>query len=251
MTNPSFNMRPKQSISLTPETSSPPPISPAASTTPIPVSVTVAAASAAKVPEDAAALPESVEVRAVPTPLLSAAEAVALSLSPAQLLAMGRMLSGHTLGDAAGAAGVTRMTLYRWLHYDAKFQAAYNAWQLDALTSIRTKLMSIGDAAVNTIGRAVKTDPKVALAVLKALGTLEPPKPGSTDPEEVLQRMEVERRDKEEKMAEERYFSSLGGLNGFRPRDVGKPVEQPPTTPTAEAQSRAAAAIAQGRNPKG
>jgi alpha-beta hydrolase superfamily lysophospholipase len=157
-------------------------------------------------------------------PALSAAEQLALALSPAQLLALEKMLSGHTLIASADAAGVTRMTLYSWLHRDAKFQAAYNAWQLDALTRVRTKLLSMADIAANTIAQAIKSDARLAFAVLKALGGLDRPTPGSTNPEEVEQVMEIEQRKAEEKLGEELYWSSIGP--GVSPP---VPAKKPPT----------------------
>ena len=157
-----------------------------------------------------------VEAVVVPDPVLSAAEAVALALSPEQRTALEKMLTGHTLVASATAAGVTRMTLYRWLHDDAKFQAAYNAWKLDAVTGAQTKILAMTDTAVNTVGRAVKTDPKVALTVLKAVGALDRPRPGSTDPEEMERRMEIARRQKENKLEEEEFYAKhLGDTGGW------------------------------------
>jgi hypothetical protein len=139
-------------------------------------------------------------------------EVTALALSPSQLTAIQKMLSGHSLGASAGAAGVTRQTLYNWIHHDPKFQAAYNAWQLDALTSVRTKLLAMGDSAVNTVSRAVKHDPKIALAVLKAIGTLTAATPGSTDPEEVEERMELNRSQEQQELGEKMFWASIGSV---------------------------------------
>ena len=113
---------------------------------------------------------------------------------------------------AARTAGVTRKTLYRWLHHDARFQAAYNAWQLDALTSARARLLAMTDDALNTLAARIKTDGRLAFSLLKSLGTLDRPTPGSTDPEEVSQCMEIERREKENKLRENDLFASLGSL---------------------------------------
>jgi hypothetical protein len=150
---------------------------------------------------------EAMRVEGAAELALSPAEALALALSPEQHTAIEKMLSGHTLAASATAAGVTRMTLYRWLHHDSKFQAAYSAWQLDAITGARTKLLAMTDTAVNTVGRAVKNDAKLAMAVLKAVGVLDRPRPGSTDPEEVEKLMEIARLQKQNKVDEEYFFA--------------------------------------------
>jgi hypothetical protein len=113
---------------------------------------------------------------------------------------------------SARSAGVTRKTLYRWLHHDPKFQAAYNAWQLDAITSAHSRLLAMTDDAVNTVGVSVKTDGRLAFALLKSLGAMDRPTPGSTDPEEISQQMEIERRKKESILEAESFLSSIGGL---------------------------------------
>jgi hypothetical protein len=83
---------------------------------------------------------------------------------------------------------------------------------LDALTGARTRILAMGDAAVTTVGAAVKTDARIALTVLKSLGMLDRPTPGSTDPEEIEQLQKLEKKRAEEKLAEEMLLHSLGGL---------------------------------------
>ena len=119
---------------------------------------------------------------------------------------------------AAKSAGVTRKTLYRWLHHDPKFQAAYNAWQLDAITSARSRLLAMTDDAVNTLGTSVKSDGRLAFALLKSLGTLDRPTPGSTDPDEVAQRMKIEQRESESESEESDFLSVTGGFGIPKPR---------------------------------
>ena len=142
---------------------------------------------------------------------LSASEAKALELSSPQQTAMEKMLSGDSLSAAASAAGVTRMTLYRWLNHDPRFQAAYNAWQQEALLGARTKLLALADSAVSTVAHEVQHNGRLALRVLESLGVLEPPVPGSTDPKEVEQRMKLDRRKSEAKLQDEMIFASLTG----------------------------------------
>jgi transposase-like protein len=147
------------------------------------------------------------------TPITSA-EATELALSPAQFVAIDLMLQGSTMVAAARSAGVTRKTLYRWLHHDPKFQAAYNAWQLDALTSARSRLLAMTDDAVNTLAARVKTDGRLAFSLLKSLGTLDRPTPGSTDPEEIEVQRQLEAQRAQEKLGQELFFASLGSFSG-------------------------------------
>ena len=121
-----------------------------------------------------------------PSPYSSEASGV---LSPQQRAALDKLLTGCNFTAAAHAAGVTRMTLYRWLHRDPKFQAAYNAWQQDALLNVRSRLLSMADSAVDTVGQAVQKDPRLAFNFLKSLGGLDLPTPGPTDPHEVERQM--------------------------------------------------------------
>src|SRR5260221_559194 len=86
---------------------------------------------------------------------VSAAEARALALSPAQRTAIEKLTCGHTLVDSATAAGVNRTTLYRWLKSDAQFQAAYNAWQQDALATARARMLGLTDVALTSLGKAM------------------------------------------------------------------------------------------------
>jgi hypothetical protein len=130
------------------------------------------------------------------------------------------MLAGNTLSASASAAGVTRWTLHHWLRHDPRFQSAYNAWQLDAITRVRTKLLGMADAAADSVAKALPSDPRLAFSMLKALGTLDRTTPGSTNPEEVEQVMELERQKAEEKLGEQMFFASIGG--GIRPPRKGK-----------------------------
>jgi hypothetical protein len=154
-------------------------------------------------------------------PAFSPEEAKAFALSREQRRAIEMMLNGSTLGVAASAAGVTRMTLYRWLKHDANFQAAYNAWQQDALVAARTRLLALTDVAVTTVSHAAKHDARIALSLLKSLGALERPTPGSTDPTEVRQRIEIDRQKADAQLGEELLFASIG--TSFS--SLNKPIE--------------------------
>ncbi len=124
---------------------------------------------------------------------VSATEAAALALSPPQRIAIEKMTSGDTLIDAADAAGVSRMTLYRWLKQDPRFAAAYNAWQQDVLATARGRLLALTDTAVTTVGNAMRSgDARAALVVLKAMGIMERPTPGPTEPDDVRRAQKIE-----------------------------------------------------------
>jgi hypothetical protein len=118
-------------------------------------------------------------------------EADALKLTPPQRIALERILLGSQLFLAAKAAGVTRMTLYRWFRHDPNFQAAYNTWQTDAMINSRTRFLAMTNSATSTLECAVQTDPRIALAVLKATGVLKPTTLGPTEPEECKQQIDL------------------------------------------------------------
>jgi hypothetical protein len=147
-------------------------------------------------------------------PAFSAEEAAAMALSPIQRLALEKMVTGYTLVASATAAGVTRSTLYRWLKNDSKFQAAYNAWQQDAVTSAKTRVMAMADDAVATVARAVKSDARLAFGVLKTVGILDRAAVGSTDSEEIDTQRQVEEQRAQEKLGQELFFASLGSFGG-------------------------------------
>jgi AcrR family transcriptional regulator len=125
---------------------------------------------------------------------VSSSEACLLALSPPQRLAIEMLTSGQTLVASATAAGVSRMTLYRWLKGDAVFLAAFNAWQKDVLDTARGRLLALSDLAVSTVAKSLsRGDANTALKVLKSLGVMDRAQPGSTDPEELerIQQLEI------------------------------------------------------------
>jgi hypothetical protein len=124
---------------------------------------------------------------------VSAAEALTLALSPPQQMAIQLMTSGHTLVASATAAGVNRTTLYRWLKRDPAFVAAFNAWQKDVLDTARGRILALSGLAVTTVARAMSGgDADIAVKILKSIGALDRPQPGSTDAKEVerIQKLE-------------------------------------------------------------
>ena len=141
-------------------------------------------------------------------PGISGAEATALALSPPQRTAIERLTSGHTVVSSAVAAGVSRSTLHRWMKEDATFQAAYNAWQRDAVVTARGRILALTDTAVTALGKAMeKGDGRLAMRLLEKMGLTAAPEPGATEAEEVKReqamegrRVEVERRKAESEL---------------------------------------------------
>jgi hypothetical protein len=66
----------------------------------------------------------------------------------------------------------------------------------------------------------------------RALGALDRPTPGSTNPAEVEQLMEIDRFKAEEKLGEQLFWASIG--SGIRPQSQATK----PPTPTLPASSR-------------
>jgi len=143
-----------------------------------------------------------------PTPTLAApasaitaitvSEAQHMPITAEQRTAIAMLTMGNSLVAAARAAGVSRMTLYRWLKDDMCFRASYNAWQQDTLVTARGRLLGLADAAVTAVANAIHGgDHKLALRLLERMDIARPAKPGSANVEE-LQRKEGLRRVKKE-----------------------------------------------------
>ena len=79
---------------------------------------------------------------------------------------------GWSLSAAAQLAGVSRMTVYRWMTTHSDFRAIYNQWLDEVRHDTRTQLASFCTQAAITLGGAVAIDGKLALQFLKHLGYL-------------------------------------------------------------------------------
>lgn len=64
-------------------------------------------------------------------------------VSPQQWKAIERLLAGDTVTDAASAAGVDRVTLWRWQRKDVAFQAALNRCRRDAMAAVYAQVLRL------------------------------------------------------------------------------------------------------------
>src|SRR5262249_27984380 len=83
------------------------------------------------------------------------------------------LLAGKSPSEAAEAAGVSRVTLWRWQKDDFDFAAALNRGRLDLREAMQSRLSAIADKAAATVESAVAGgDVKSSLAILRGLGLL-------------------------------------------------------------------------------
>jgi hypothetical protein len=116
--------------------------------------------------------------------------------SPPQAAALDALLSGKTATDAAAAAGVSRRTVYNWLHKDFRFQAALNRRHRDLRQAIGCRVEQMAADATDCVARAVRDgNVKAAMEILKSLRLLVPPTIGSDD--ELLLQIEQKERTRE------------------------------------------------------
>jgi hypothetical protein len=148
------------------------------------------------------------------------AEAKAMSLTEPQRAAILKLTSGETRSAAAIAAGVTRTTLYRWLNHDPAFQAAYNAWQKDLVTTAQGQLLAASQEAIGVVvGSIRKGNAALAWKLLQSLGLTKAITPGSTDVR-ALQRkaeLDVKRQDiAERREVNEVLMDDMSTIEPFR-----------------------------------
>src|SRR5579863_10295499 len=117
-------------------------------------------------------------------------------LSGEQQTALAELAKGQTFKDAAQAAGVHRVTVYRWMKSHAAFRAAYNAWEQEVRESARSRLLAAAENAVEYVISNLKYDKKMAFQLLKELGIFRPRRGRNID-EVNLVRREIELREME------------------------------------------------------
>jgi hypothetical protein len=103
------------------------------------------------------------------------------------------MQGGGSITDAARFAGVSRMTVYRWMKNDPVFVAAMNEWQNAAEQNARSRLVGMTNRAAMAVEMALSRDnPQIAMQLLRGLGVLRKLEPRHADPDDVKRVMKLE-----------------------------------------------------------
>jgi len=129
-----------------------------------------------------------------------------------QKAALDHLLRGHGITDAAKACGVTRQTVHNWLKKNARFQAAYNQWQMELKESCRARLLTLLDKATTALEKSLEAgNEKSAIVLLTRIGMLAKVPDRPTDEAEVQREAEIEgkRRKTEREVAEIRLRQEL------------------------------------------
>jgi hypothetical protein len=132
------------------------------------------------------------------------------SLSGTQQLVISALLSGKTDREAAMVAGVSRETVNRWRNHDPFFQAELNQRQQEIWESYKIGLQALIGDALQTISRAVRNNPTIAMKILEkcqGLNEIEPPA-GPTDVDDIL--LGVARERAQEELTEIRRKEGTG-----------------------------------------
>jgi len=91
-----------------------------------------------------------------------------------QQLALGELLAGKALYEAAQKAGVAPVTVERWLHCNQSFRQVLRDCRYEQMTCVQTRLLNLGKIAVQVLEFHLKhrRNRQVAFAVLKGLGLM-------------------------------------------------------------------------------
>jgi hypothetical protein len=182
--------------------------------------------------------PVAVAVKSIkPVPEGLTFEQLMAELSVGQHHAFDALCEGESQEAAAQRAGVKRLTIYRWMHFNPFFRAAYNIWQKQSAESVRGRLLKVADGALATVAKAVaEGDRKLSYNMLKDLGLLETIKDVPTEPGVIRQQMELECRQQSRKVTAQ-ALKELFEEAGLSPRQqrqlVSELVEPEPLPPTS------------------
>jgi hypothetical protein len=110
------------------------------------------------------------------------------TLSARQETALGALLAGATITEAAGTAGVARQTVSGWANHDFAFMAELRNRRAEVVDALRVRLESLGIRAVQALeGLLDDDDPRCRLAagarILDLLRVREAAAPHSTTAE--------------------------------------------------------------------
>src|SRR5262245_36186261 len=77
-------------------------------------------------------------------------------LEPARELALAAILAGKPYNGVTALAGVSRVTLWRWMTGDPKFIARYNAGRRELVDQARAELLTLASSVVKVIRRTLE-----------------------------------------------------------------------------------------------
>jgi len=121
---------------------------------------------------------------------------------------------GHKAMECAKAAGVSRMTLYRWMHKDANFIAAWNAWRRMQVKVARSRLLGLTNTAIDAVETSLTAgDGKLAVKVLERMGILEQEPAGPEEPEAVRRELESDVREQRGKVVQREQATVMDALD--------------------------------------
>lgn len=102
-----------------------------------------------------------------------AANTIQQNPTPKQEIALGELMMGRTVTDAASAAGVNRGTVHDWLN-ESTFHAEYDRRLQEMRTKAKARLMGLVDIAIDAVAEALaRGDEKTALQLLKGMNLLD------------------------------------------------------------------------------
>jgi len=174
-----------------------------------------------------------------------------LTVSPKQRAALDALAAGSTHAEAAGAAGVSRETVTRWLNHHPAFRTAYAA-QCSALAAeaVEQARAIRAKASAVVLDKLDGADLPTALAALRAVGPPPPPTElgtqtapamldaaryvtGSNSPapprlrgdglEDLLGQMDGSAEVAEFERVDRLTLTRLADASGIDPADLGKP----------------------------
>jgi hypothetical protein len=149
------------------------------------------------------------------------------TISPAQSLALGVLVSGGSVTKAAQQAGVARETVSRWLHHDPVFIAEMQNARAELASQTRCALEALGMQAVGVLVSALQDQfvkpwrLKAACAVLKMIGADR----AQTMPRTTAQEIQLWLQEREAELEERRGKLKPNEVSHARPVDVAEDLE--------------------------